>query len=864
MRWGDNATTMMHGQKMSRAVLLTWFGVLGVGVGYPHEYAQAARGLQNAAPAPRSAIGSQAQTSGPRSAAVEHPRAVLEKSCVTCHNERLKTAGLTLDKMDVERIGDGAEVWEKVARKFRTQEMPPPGRPRPDQATYGAIASFLEKALDDTAAAKPNPGSVAVHRLNRAEYANAVRDLLGLEVDAQSLLAADEPDHQSFDNIASVLSVSPALLDGYLSAAAKVSRLAVGDPTIIPVVDTYDVPAGLNQDDRINEDLPFGSQGGTAIRHHFPLDGEYKIKVLLRRQIYLYIIGMGEPHQMEVRVDGALVKRFTVGGEGKGMTTPESFVGNTQGDPAWEVYMQTADAGLEVRVPLKAGTREVGVSFVRNHWEPEGVLQPPQRGFARTSNELYYGKPAVAQVLIQGPYEGVRADDTPSRRKVFVCRPSDSAAEEPCAKQILSTLARRAYRRPVTEEDVRTLLSFYKTGRAEGGFDVGIQRGLERILAGPSFLFRIERQPAHMAPGTVYRLSDLELASRLSFFLWSSIPDDELLDLANRGRLKDPQVLEQQVRRLLDDPRSKALVDNFANQWLKLGKIAGVVPDANAQPDFDENLREAMQLETQRFILSQLREDRSVMDLLTANYTYVNERLARHYRIPDIYGNHLRRVTFTDGVRGGLLGQASILTVTSYPDRTSPVVRGKWLLENMLGAPPPPPPPDVPALKESGTEGPRSVRQRMEAHRRNPACAVCHVRMDPLGFSLENFDSLGKWRTVSDGAPIDAAAALPDGTQFEGVAGLRQLLVSHRDDFLRTFTEKLLAYSIGRGVEYYDLPAVRKITREAAANNYRWSSLIAGIVRSTPFTMGIVKSAPSEYNVAKSDAGSSTLKGLDR
>jgi hypothetical protein len=715
------------------------------------------------------------------------------------------------------------------------------------------MASWLENALDDAAASKPIPGRVAVHRLNRTEYANAIRDLLGLEVDAQSLLVADEPDHQSFDNIASVLSVSPALLDGYLSAASKVSRLAVGDPTITAVVETYDVPAGLIQDDRTSEDLPFGSQGGTVIRHHFPLNGDYTIKIALRRQIYQYVIGMGEPHQIEVRLDGALLKRFTVGGEGKGMTTPESYVGNTQGDPEWEVYMHTADAGLEVRVPVKAGTREVGVSFVRNYREPEGVLQPPQRGFARTSNELYYGNPAVGQVLIGGPYEGVRTDDTPSRGKVFVCHPTDRAAEEPCAKKILSTLARRAYRRPVTEEDVQTLLGFYKTGQSEGGFEIGIQRGLERILAGPSFLFRIEQAPRHLTPGTVYRLSDLELASRLSFFLWSSIPDDQLLDVATRGTLKDPMILEQQVRRLLDDPRSKALVDNFANQWLKLGKIAGVVPDADAHPEFDENLREAMQQETRLFIGSQLREDRSVMDLLTANYTFVNERLARHYQIPNIYGNHFRPVTFTDGVRGGLLGQASILTVTSYPDRTSPVVRGKWLLENLLGAPPPPPPPDVPALKESGAGGqPRSVRERMEVHRRNPTCAVCHVRMDPLGFSLENFDSLGKWRTVSDGAPIDAAAALPDGTQFQGVAGLRTLLVSHRDDVVRTFTEKLLAYSVGRGVEYYDRPAVRKITREAAANNDRWSSLIAGIVRSTPFSMGVVKSAPSASSVATS------------
>ena len=571
------------------------------------------------------------------------------------------------------------------------------------------------------AAARPNPGRVPVHRLNRTEYANAIRDLLALEIDGRSLLLADEPDHQGFDNIASVLSVSPALLESYLSAASTVSRLAIGDPAIDPVVDTFKIPTALVQDDRTSEELPFGSRGGTAIRYLFPLDGEYSIKVVLKRQLYLYLIGMGEPHQIDVRLDGVLVKRFTVGGEGKGMTAPESFAGNTQGDPEWEVYMHTADAGLEVRVPVKAGTREVGVSFVKKYREPEGVLQPPQRGFARTTNELYYGEPAVDTVLIGGPYRGIGAVDTPSRRKVFVCRPTNSASEEPCAKRILSTLARRAYRRPVDGRGRQTLLGFYKAGRAEGGFDVGIQRGLRRILAAPSFLFRIEREPANIAPGTPYRLSDVDLASRLSFFLWSSIPDDELLEAAVRGRLQDPAVLEQQVRRMLRDPRSQALVDNFANQWLKLGKIAGLVPDVDEFPDFDENLREAMRQETKLFIGSQLRENRSVIDLLAADYTFVNERLARHYQIPNIYGSHFRRVTFQDGIRGGLLGQASILAVTSYPNRTSPVLRGRWLLENMLGAPPPAPPPDVPALKESGVDGaPRSVRERLEAHRKRP------------------------------------------------------------------------------------------------------------------------------------------------
>jgi hypothetical protein len=759
----------------------------------------------------------------------------------------VKTAGLLLDQMDVTRVGDAADVWEKVARKLHTREMPPPGRPRPDEATYAATASALEAALDAASAARPNPGRVPVHRLNRTEYANAIRDLLALEIDSRSLLLADEPDHQGFDNVASVLSVSPALLESYLSAASTVSRLAIGDPTINPVVDTFKIPTALVQDDRTSEALPFGSRGGTVIRYLFPLDGEYSIKVVLKRQLYLYLLGMGEPHQIDVRLDGVLIKRFTVGGEGqgKGMTAPESFAGNTQGDPEWEVYMHTADAGLEVRVPVKAGTREVGVSFVTKYREPEGVLQPPQRGFARTTNELYYGEPAVDTVLIGGPYRGVGASDTPTRRKVFICRPANRASEEPCAKKILSTLARRAYRRPVTDTEIQTLLGFYKAGRAESGFDVGIQRGLRRILAAPSFLFRIEREPANIAPGTAYRLTDVDLASRLSFFLWSSIPDDELLEAAVRGRLQDPAGLEQQVRRLLRDPRSQALVDNFANQWLKLGKIAGLVPDVDEFPDFDENLREALRQETKLFIGSQLRENRSVIDLLAADYTFVNERLARHYQIPNIYGSHFRRVTFQDGIRGGLLGQASILAVTSYPNRTSPVVRGRWLLENMMGAPPPAPPPDVPVLKESGVDGaPRSVRERLEAHRKDPGCAVCHVRMDPLGFSLENFDALGKWRTTSDGAPIDASGSLPDGSRFQGVVGLRTLLLSHREDFVRTFTEKLLAYAVGRGIEPYDLPAVRTIAKDSASDDHRWSSIIMGIVRSTPFSMSSSEAAP--------------------
>ncbi|MBI2149710.1 MAG: DUF1592 domain-containing protein, partial [Acidobacteria bacterium] len=601
-------------------------------------------------------------------AQVFSPRAVLDGYCITCHNQRLKTAGLALDTIDIERAGESADLWEKVLRKLHTKEMPPPGRPRPDDATYAAMTAFLERTLDGAAAANPNPGRVAVHRLNRTEYRNAIRDLLGLQIDSKSLLSADEADQEGFDNVASILSVSPALLEAYLSAARTISRLAVGDPTINPVADVFKVPTALVQDERTSEDLPFGSHGGATIRYHFRLDGEYQIKVLLRRQLYLYIQGMGEPHQIDIRLDGVLIKRFEVGGKAKGMTMPESFAGNTQGDPAFEEYMHTADAGLEVRVAVQAGAHDVGVSFVRRFWAPEGVLQPPQRGFARTTNELYHGNPAVDTVAISGPYQpaGI-SDDAPSRRKIFICRPADSASEYPCARKILSTLAKRAYRRAVTEREIQTLLDFYQAGRAGGNFDAGIQRGLERILAAPSFLFRIEREPPNAPAGSVYRLNDVDLASRLSFFIWSSIPDDELLNTAIAGKLTQPAVLEKQVRRMLADSRSRALVDNFVNQWLQLGKLTGLVPDVDAFPDFDENLREAMRQETEEFVDRQMREDRSVLELLTANYSYLNERLARFYGVPNIYGNHFRKVTFTDGMRGGLLGQASVLTVTSYP-----------------------------------------------------------------------------------------------------------------------------------------------------------------------------------------------------
>ncbi len=770
------------------------------------------------------------------------PAAVLAKYCVSCHNEKRKTAGLMIDKLDLQNVGRDAEVWEKVARKFRTHEMPPPGVPRPDKATYAALTAHLENALDAAAAARPNPGRVPVHRLNRTEYANAIRDLLGLEIDGRSILSADDADQEGFDNVASVLTVSPALLENYLSAARMISRLAVGDTSRKPLVDIFKVELAMVQDEQMSDELPFGSRGGIAIPYHFPVDGEYLVKVELKRQLYDYIIGMGEPHQLDIRLDGVLLKRFTVGGEAKGMPAPENYAGNTQGDPEWEMYMHTADAGLEVRVPVKAGPHTVGVSFVRRLWEPEGVLQPPQTGFGRTTNERYFGYPDVKTVSIGGPFNVTGPGETPTRRALFVCAPKDRSAEELCARKILSALATRAYRRPVSPEEVEVLMDFYEAGRAEESFDVGIQRGLERILAAPSFIFRISRAPAKEAAAP-YRLNDLDLASRLSFFIWSSIPDEELLNTAIRGKLKDPAVLEQQVRRMLRDQRADALVEGFATRWLELSKLPGVVPDTHLYPEFDENLRQAMATETRLFVADQLRQDRSVIDLLLADYTFANDRLAKHYGIPNIYGPHFRPVKFTDRSRGGLLGQASVLTVTSYPNRTSVVLRGRWLLANMLGAPPPPPPLDVPALRDPGAEGqPKSLRERMEIHRKNPACASCHQRMDPLGFSLENFDALGKWRAVADDVPVDPNASLPDGTQFAGVEGLRKFLADNKEDFVRTLSGKLLAYAIGRGVEHYDQPVIRKIARDAAKHDYRWSSVILGVVNSVPFSMGMVRS----------------------
>jgi hypothetical protein len=784
------------------------------------------------------------------------PRALVGRYCLTCHNQRLKTGGLVLEGLDVQHPGEQAEIWEKVARKLRSGAMPPPGAPRPDRDSFTRFVSWLETELDRDGALKPNPGRPAIHRLNRAEYTNAVRDLLGVEIDGRSLLPSDDSSY-GFDNIADVLTMSPTLLERYLSAARRIGRLAVGDQNARPVVQIYTLPRTLVQLDRMSDDLPFRSRGGTVIRHYFPADGEYAVKIRMQRALNTNVIrGLANHEQLDVRLDQVRLELFAIGGECVGSAEPRCR--KPPGLVQASDYERNADAVLELRFAAKAGPHRLGVSFVkRSAAAPEGPgpVRLPAGGSADGFDQA--AEMSVDTIQIEGPFGAAGIGDTPSRKAIFVCRPGDagarrSDADEGCARTILARLARRAYRRPVTDADVQTLLGFYRTGRTSGGFEAGIELALERLLVSPEFLFRVESDPADLPAGAAHRISDVELASRLSFFLWSSIPDDELLDAAARGKLKEPAVLPQQVARMLADPRSRSLIVNFAGQWLYLRNVGSAAPDPDLFPDFDLTLRDAFQRETELFLDSQLHEDRSATELLSADYTFVNERLARFYGIPNVYGSHFRRVTLPDDRRGGLLGQASILTVTSYATRTSPVVRGKWLLENVLGSPPPPPPPNVPPLKENGEAGtaPTSVRQRLEEHRSNPVCASCHVRMDPLGFALENFDAIGKWRTSDANAPIDASGTFPDGTRFTGPAEFRRVLLAHREQFVATLTEKLMTYALGRGVEYYDMPAVRKILREAAPRDDRWSSLILGIVTSAPFQMRTVPDGSGPHPTA--------------
>jgi len=728
----------------------------------------------------------------------------------------LKTAGLSLEGLELADVPAHAQIWEKVARKMRTGEMPPPTvRLRPDAATERGFGSFLESSIDYAASVQPNPGRTPVHRLNRAEYSNAVRDVLAVDVHPGEWLPIDDSGY-GFDNIAAVLSTSPALLDRYMSAAGKVSRLAVGDLAMKPADEIYESkrdPVKGSRNEQLNDNLPFDSRAGMTVEHYFPVDGEYVLKI-----------------------------RFN----GVAAGTEEALI-----DP------------YQIRIPMKAGLQTIGVTSPRQNLkvESEGpgggragggggrggaAPQVPtpvdlRLNGARLKRFDVVGGAGINRLIITGPYNVTGRGDTASRKKIFICRPVSQAQESGCARTILTSLAHRAFRRPVTPADIQPLMVFYQKGRTPGDFDSGIQRAIQAMLVSPDFLFRFERDPAASAkgaPAPAHRVTDVELASRLSFFLWSTIPDDELLGLAQKGTLSDPAVLDRQVRRMLDDARADTLVTNFAGQWLNLRSVETQKPDPVIFP-FDEALRQAFMKETELFVSSIFREDRSMLDLLSADYTFLNERLAEHYGIPRVYGSQFRRVTLTDANRHGLLGQGSLLTVTSYPNRTSVVQRGKWILENLLGTPPPPPPPNVDTTLKPGPDGkPLTMRETMQLHRANPVCASCHGRMDPLGFALENFDGVGRWRDQDAGVNIDASGKLPDGTEFQGPAGLSNLLLTkYRDDFVGTATEKLLTYALGRGVEYYDYPAVRAIDREAARDHYRVSSVILAIVRSTPFQM---------------------------
>jgi mono/diheme cytochrome c family protein len=789
----------------------------------------------------------------PATTSAPSPRAVFGQYCVTCHNQKLKTAGLMLDKLDASNPAANSEIWEKVIGKLRARSMPPAGMPRPDAATYRAVAATLANEIDQAWEAHPNPGRIgAVQRLNRSEYNNAIRDLFALDLDVKSQLPGDETADGSFDDFADSLSISTAHLERYMSVARQVTRLATGLPPVKPTVEQFEIPLHVLQDDRQSEDLPFGSRGGIAVHYDFPVDGGYQIKVRLQRQYQDYLKGMGWPQKLDLRLDGKLLQRFTVGGGGKGRPAASSYAGDGEpgfaGDPEWEKYMQlTGDAGLEVRLPVSAGPHIVGVSFVRELWEPEGLPQPQQLGRVIANDQVYMGYANVGSVQIGGPYQARGpAKDTPSRRAIFVCHPpaaSKNAAEDrACAATILSRLARLAYRRPVTKADTGTLLQFFDEGRKDGGsFDSGIQFALERMLVDPDFLLRVIHDPAQPKTAGPYHLTDLELASRLSFFLWSSIPDDHLLTLAERGELRNPSVLESEVHRMLADPRAtEALVTDFAAQWLDLRQVGDVVVDPDKYPNYDDSLLQAFQKETEMFVASTLREDRSVNDLLDANYTFVNERLARHYGIPGVYGTRFRRVALPDSdKRGGLLAQGSVLVTTSYPDRTSPVLRGKWLLNNIFGLPIPPPPPGVnTTLETKPGVRPPSIRERLAQHRTQASCNSCHSVIDPLGFTMENFDVIGGWRTTDEsGKPVDPSGTTVGGEKIAGLAGLRAALLEQPDQFPHTVTEKLMAYALGRRLEYYDQPAVRRIVRDAAARQYQWSAIILGIAKSPEFQM---------------------------
>jgi hypothetical protein len=737
--------------------------------------------------------------------------------CLDCHDDSTQTAGLSLETLNPLPIDAHRDRWEQVVRRLRARQMPPPDATRPDENEYTVALASLETKLDELATRDPRPGRTETfRRLSRVEYKNAIRDLLALDVDVDALLPADEASH-GFDNV-TVSHLTPMLMARYISAAQQISRLAQGGVERSPGGVTVRMPADLTQEQHV-EGLPLGTRGGTLVRHTFPRDGTYEIAVRLMRDRNEEVEGLKKLHHMEILVDGERVELFDV-------VPPKQYSDHL-----------TVDAGFLVRTELTAGPHDLGVTFLR---ESASLLETKRQPYSAHFNMHRHPRlsPAVYQVTITGPFDASGPGDTPSRQRLLIATPTDPDDETRCAKQIVAALARRAYRRPIDDADLRQPMEFFQAARIDGGFDGGIEAAVSAILVNPNFLFRIERDPPDAQPQTAYQISDVELASRLSFFLWSSIPDDELLDVAERGELRNPDVLEQQVRRMLADPRAESLATNFAGQWLYLRNLDSTTPNLRLFPDFDDNLRQSFRRETELFVDSILREDRSVLDLLDADYTFLNERLARHYGIPHIYGSRFRRVELpADSVRGGLLRHGSILTVTSYATRTSPVLRGNWVLENLVGLAPPPPPPDIPALDDNTVAAHLPIRQRMAQHRADPSCAVCHDLIDPVGFALENFDAVGRWRDQINGHPVDAAGGLPDGSQFTGVAGLEQGLRARPDVFVGTLVERLLTFALGRGVETFDAPAARQIVRQAADDDYRFSAVVLGIAESTPFQM---------------------------
>ena len=787
---------------------------------------------------------------------VSPQRALLDQYCVSCHNQamvnstpvegenllftQLRGLGMTLDKENVDDVSENPEVWEKVVRKLRVGVMPPPDNPRPGHEDYSEFRYWLEEQLDQANAEKVNPGRTqSFHRLNQAEYQTVIDQLLGLKLDVEELIPADPPDRNGFDNNAEVLSLSPVLMERYVSAAHKIAELAVGATPLGMSIKSYEVPLNLMQNDRLDDQLPFGSRGGAAVTHNFPVDGLYRIKVKLQTNYVDFVRGYDQPHQIEVSLDGERIDVFEFGGDAPGMPAPYSFAGNIRGSDDWEEFMMAiADEGFELEIPVQAGPRVIGATFPREIWEAEGIDQPRLFGYHLAVTELPDSNPALGSVSIEGPIESQGPGLTPSREIIFSCIPEDYDAERGCAKEILTGLARKAYRRPITEDDWLELSEFFESGFKEEGFDKGIQLALERILVAPDFLWRIQQDPVGLLPGESYEITDVELASRLSFFLWSGGPDEELLSLAENGRLRESGILKSQVTRMMDDPKAEAFIKNFIGQWLYLRNLDNVYPLPSAFPEFDDNLRESFKQETELFFDEQIREDHSLLDLFTANYSFLNERLADHYGVQGIYGNHFRKVSLDGHKRGGLLGHGSLMTVTSYPNRTSVVLRGKFVLDNLLGSPPPEPPPNVPALEESSQTGKQlTMREAMAQHRENPACRVCHAAMDPIGFSLENYDAVGKWRDMFAGVDVDASGLLPDGAAFNGRKGLENLILDRPTDFVATVTEKLLTYALGRGVEYYDMPTVRSIVRKSEQEDFSWSSLILGVVKSAPFQM---------------------------